>query len=212
LLLAATRGTESAVGTVTVNVDGAAFTTLSLTAAQSDVMTTVDLSNYASTGAHNVALSFAGTGRPSYNLVATHHLPWASVPPEPLGPLSIDVAYDKTLLRVNETARATVTVHNNTSSTQNMVLITVGVPPGFTVATEDLDGYKTSGVLSHYEVMPAQVTLYVSELAPSSAAALSYRLTATMPVRVADGGAEAYLYYEPAERVVAEAQTVEAQP
>jgi hypothetical protein len=76
--LAASKGTDGAVGSLGVAVDGAGFTTLALTADQADVMTTVDLSTLASTGKHDVTLTFVGTGNVSYNLVAQHNVPWAS--------------------------------------------------------------------------------------------------------------------------------------
>ena len=63
LLLAATKGSEGAVGALGVSVDGAAVQTLNLTADQSDVMTTVDLSTLATAGSHDVSVNFAGKGK-----------------------------------------------------------------------------------------------------------------------------------------------------
>jgi hypothetical protein len=212
LLLAATKGTEGAVGTLSITVDGASVPNVVLTADQSDVMTTVDLKTFATPGPHDVALTFSGTGKISYNLVGSHHLPWADVPAEPPGPLAISVDYDKTQLRVNESVEATATVQNTTSSTQNMVLVTVGVPPGFNVRTEDLDAYTSSGALSHYELTGNQLVLYITELGAGATAAFSYALVATMPIVAADGGAEATLYYEPKKKVVAKAKMIQVTP
>jgi hypothetical protein len=75
LLLAASKGTDGAVGSLDVAVDGATFTTFALTADQADVMTTVDLSTLATTGNHAVTLTFVGTGKVSYNLVAQYNVP-----------------------------------------------------------------------------------------------------------------------------------------
>jgi len=108
LLLAASKGTDGAVGSLDVAVDGASFTTVPLTADQADVMTTVDMSTLATTGNHAVTLTFVGTGKVSYNLVAQYNVPWASAPGTPSGPLSVSVSYDKTSLVLNETATATV--------------------------------------------------------------------------------------------------------
>jgi uncharacterized protein YfaS (alpha-2-macroglobulin family) len=209
LLLAASKGGDGAVGSLDVGVDGATFTTLALTADQADVMTTVDLSTLATTGDHAVTLTFAGAGKVSYNLVAQHNLPWASAPATPSGPLSVSVSYDKTSLVLNETATATVAVKNNTASVQNMVMVTLGLPPGFQVATEDLDAYKTTQVLSAYEITGKQLMLYVSSLAASGSQTFKYRLQATMPVTASDGGAEVYLYYQPKQRSAAQAVTLQ---
>ena len=197
LLLAASKGTEGAVGQMGVSLDGQSFATLSLTQNQWDVMQTVDMSTLATTGSHDVVLSFVGTGRVSYNLVSQHNLPWSEVPGEPPGPLTITVSYDKTTLTLDETATATVRVTSNTETIQNMILVTVGLPPGFEVMTEDLDAYKQAGTLSHYELTGKQVTLYLSELTAGATETFNYRLRATMPVKAEDGGAEAYPYYEP---------------
>jgi uncharacterized protein YfaS (alpha-2-macroglobulin family) len=209
LLLAASKGGDGAVGSFDVGVDGATFTTLALTADQSDVMTTVDLSTLATTGDHAVTLTFAGTGKVSYSLVAQHNLPWASAPATPSGPLSVSVSYDKTSLVLDESATATVVVNNNTASVQNMIMVTLGLPPGFQVATQDLDAYKTSQVLSAYEITGKQLMLYLSTLPASGSQTFKYHLQATMPVTASDGGAEVYLYYQPKQRSAAKAVTLQ---
>jgi hypothetical protein len=45
-----------------------------------------------------------------HNLVASHHIPWSSVPAPPAGPLAIALAYDRTSLAVDETVAVKVTV------------------------------------------------------------------------------------------------------
>jgi uncharacterized protein YfaS (alpha-2-macroglobulin family) len=200
LMLAASRGTDGAVGDLTVSVDGAEFTKLSLVKEQSDVNTRVDMSSLAVTGSHTVSLGFAGTGQVSYNLVSSHHVPWA-VAPRPLnGPLSISVSYDRTSLVVDETVAATLSVNNLTASTQNMLLVTVGIPPGFELQTEDLDAYVASGTISRYERTAKQLIVYLTRLGPIAKTELKYRLKASMPVRAADGGSQVSLYYQPEQR------------
>jgi hypothetical protein len=197
LLLAASKGTDGAVGTLKVSLDGTPFTTLNLTQSQWDVMQTVDMSSLVVPGTHDVQLTFLGTGRVSYNLVSKYHLPWSDVPPEATGPLSISIGYDKTTLTLDDTVTATVQVTSNTGTIQNMILVTLGLPPGFQVMTEDLDAYLQSGTLSNYELTGKQVTLYLSQLAGGATETIVYRLRATMPVKAEDGGGKAYPYYEP---------------
>ncbi|HVR64262.1 MAG TPA: alpha-2-macroglobulin, partial [Polyangia bacterium] len=211
LLLAAKKGTDSAVGTLAVAVDGTSFASVPLTADQSDVMTTVDMATMATTGTHAVTLTFVGTGKVSYNLVAQHNIPWAMMAPPPAGPLTVTVGYDKTTLLLDDTAQATVTVRNNTKNAENMILVTVGVPPGFSIATEDLDAYKTNNVLSAYEITGKQLMLYVTALPAQASQAFAYHLRASMPVRASDGGAEAFLYYQPDQRSSAPATILSVQ-
>jgi uncharacterized protein YfaS (alpha-2-macroglobulin family) len=206
LLLSAKKGTAGAVGTFSVTVDGTLAQKVSLTKAQSDVMTRVDLSQLATLGDHDVTLAFTGTGKPSYNLVASHNLAWADVPAEPKGPLSIDVTYDKSNLFVDDTVTETVTLQNNEAATQNMVLVTLGIAPGFSVNTDDLQKYLTSGAISKFEMTGRQLILYLTTLAPNAKQVFEYSLRATMPVAAVDGGAEARLYYEPEKKAKAAAQ------
>ncbi len=209
LLLAASKGTEGAVGSLDVEVDGEPFTTVELSEDQSDVMTTVDLQSLATTGDHEVRLAFVGTGQVSYNLVDSHYVPWADVV-EPPGPLGVSVSYDKTSLYVNDTATATVTVSSLGDQSTNMVLVTVGIPPGFEVVTEDLDEYLRAGTLSHYETTGKQLNLYLTQLAAAAVQEISYRVRATMPVKAADGGAVVYPYYQPTQKSSAASTVLEA--
>ena len=209
LLLAASKTTDAAVGTLTIQVDGTTAQTLALTPDQSDVVTTVDLSGQATAGNHDLSVSFAGTGKVSFNAVGKYNLPWSAVQAPPPGPLSIGVSYDKTNLYVNDTVRETVTVQNNTTSTQNMVMVTLGIPPGFSVSTSDLDALVQAHTISKYEITGKQVLLYVSQIAASATVRMQYGLTATMPVLASDGAAEAYLYYQPTVRTQSAAQTLQ---
>jgi uncharacterized protein YfaS (alpha-2-macroglobulin family) len=210
LLLAAKKGTQGAVGTLTVAVDGSTVSTLPLTEDQSDVMTTLDLGNLATTGTHEVLLSFAGTGKPSYNLVSNYHVPWSAVGEEPQGPLAVSVAYDRTSLSVNQTVSATLKVQNQTEGKVYMTLVDVGIPPGFVVETDDLDAYVQQGKLSRYEVTARQLILYVTEIAAKDTLNIQYRLRATMPVKASDGGARVFPYYEPDRESHAPATVLEA--
>jgi len=188
LLLAASKGTDGAVGTVTIAVDGQPAQSLMLTPDQFDVMTTVDLASVPgllAAGEHEVSLTFSGTGKLSYNLVSNHHVPWKEEPVA-AGPLSISVNYDKTQLVLDETVKAKVAL-----------------------LTEDLDALRTAKKLSMYEITGKQVILYVTELAAMSTLPIEYRLRATMPVRAGDGGAEVALYYEPAQKANAPATILE---
>ncbi|MGK4004529.1 MG2 domain-containing protein [Sorangium sp. So ce1036] len=208
LLLAASKGTEGATGSLTVVVDGEEAGVVSLRDDQADVMTTVDLTHLAATGDHEITLSFAGEGKLSYNLVSRHNLPWTAVQGDGGGPLAVSVSYDKTELYVNDTVTASVEVQNTTQSAQNMILVTVGLPPGFQLLTEDLQQYIAAGQLSRFEMTGKQLILYVKELPAGGAATFNYRLQATMPVKAEDGGAEVHPYYQPDQQGFAGAQTL----
>ena len=134
----------------------------------------------------------------------------AEVPAEPKGPLSIDVGYDKTDLFVNDTVKAHVTITNNENVTQNMVLVTLGIAPGFSVDTTGLQQYLLSGAISKFETTGRQLILYITALAPNDEQVFEYDLQATMPVTAVDGGSEVRLYYEPEKKARAEAKPLRA--
>jgi uncharacterized protein YfaS (alpha-2-macroglobulin family) len=206
-LMLAVGGTEGAVGQLTVSVDGQTFNTVSLTKEESDITARVDMSSLATTGNHTVALSFEGTGELGYNLVSSHHLPWSAAP-RPNGPLAIGVTYDRTSLAVDEMVAATLSVNNTTASVQNMLLVTVGLPPGFDLQTEDLDAYVASGTISRYERTAKQLIVYVTALEARSKLELIYHLRATMPLRAADGGSRVSLYYQPDQKATSTSTTL----
>ena len=208
LIEAARHSGDAALGKLAVYADGELVQSVSLTAAQSDVMTTVDLGAHALAGAHDVKLAFVGTGQLSYNLISNYNLPWASLPVEPVGPVGISLGYDKSTLFVNDSVKASATVTNTTASVESMLLVTLGIPPGFQVQTADLDGYVANSSLSRYELTGRQLILYLSTLAPKAQLSFDYHLQATMPVKALDGGAEAHLYYEPSKRALVAGQAL----
>jgi len=83
------------------------------------------------------------------------------------------------------------------------------LPPGFEVATQDLDAYKTCQVLSAYEITGKQLMPYLSTLPASVSQAFKSRQQATVPVTASDGGAEVYLYCQPKQRNDAKAVTLQ---
>jgi uncharacterized protein YfaS (alpha-2-macroglobulin family) len=207
-LMRAADGGGGGTGQLRVSVDGAPFKSVALSEDQSDVSVRVDMSSLATAGDHAVELAFEGTGEVGYNLVSSHHLPWTAAQQPASGPLAIGVTYDRTALAVDETVTAKLSVSNTTASAQNMLLVTVGLPPGFDLQTEDLDAYIVSEQISRYERTARQLILYVTELPARARLELSYRLRATMPVRAADGGSRVALYYQPEQKASASSTTL----
>jgi len=210
LMLAAERGLEPAAGALSVLVDGQAFANVQLKKSEADLTTRVDMSSLALPGEHSVSIEFAGTGQVSYNLVSTHHVPWRtpSLLDPPAGPLAIAVSYDRAALSVDETVSAHLTITNLTSVSQSMLLVTVGLPPGFELQTDALDGFVAAGQISRYERTAKQLILYVTRIEPAAVLALDYRLLARMTVRAADGGSEVALYYQPDQKASSPSTTL----
>jgi len=142
-----------------------------------------------------------------YQIVGRHYVPW-SLPVPGDEPMTIEVAYDKTQLAVDDIAQATATVRNNRPHAAQMVIVDLGIPPGFQVVTPDLDALVTAGTVQKYELTGRQIILYFEELAPNAAVALQYQLRAKFPLRAKTPESSVYAYYNPEVRHVAAPQDI----
>ncbi len=188
-------------GTVTVLLDGNQVAQVQITPDTADVFRTLDLKNILSADDNQLQLLFAGDHPPSFQVVGLWYVPWSEVAePEP-GPLDIDVQYDRTELRVNETISVLVSLHKTTDTFLPMVIVDLGTPPGFEPMREDLDGVLADGTIANYEVTDRQVIVYTNGLQPDQTLEFSYRIQATMAFSGESPGFEAYTYYTPEVRV-----------
>ena len=140
-------------------------------------------------------------------------MPWSERPAHES--LSIDVTYDRTRLAQNDVATATATVRSNLDKPANMVMVDLGIPPGFDLLSEDLQAYqeKTArqkgGRLEKFSQTATQAILYFDSLAPGAQVTLSYRLRAKYPIRARTFASRAYEYYDPEVQSVARPMLLE---
>jgi hypothetical protein len=76
----------------------------------------------------------------AYQIVGRYFIPWTEKRAGEA--LSIGVAYDRTHLEQDDIAVATATVKSNLSKAANMVMVDLGIPPGFDLLSEDLQDYQ----------------------------------------------------------------------
>jgi hypothetical protein len=81
-----------------------------------------------------------------------------------------------------------------------MVLVDLGVPPGFAVMTEDLQALVVQGVIERYELTGRQIIVYLTNLPTGQPLSFQYRLQAKYPLRVQVPFSQAYDYYSPDRR------------
>ncbi len=161
-----------------------------------DVLWQVEIPGGALMSNPRLSLDFTGTGSLGYQIVTGHHVPWDK-PADVKPPLSIDVTYDRKKLKVDETVRVKAIVVRNDIGAKGSVLLTLGVPPGFDLVTEDLEGLKVERKIQSWEKTGRQLILYLNEFPVGKKIHLEYRIKARMPVNAATGGAEVRLYYNP---------------
>ena len=201
MLLAAEKGAATAKGAVEVLLNGKVAGRVALTAENNDLLHQFAFKDVDARAANAVELRFDGQGSLAYQVAGRYFTPWSA---RPAGqPLSIDVSYDRTRLAQNQIAMATATVRNNLATAANMVMVDLGIPPGFDLLSEDLEDYRAkstgqkSGRLEKYSLTPTQAVLYFDSIAPRSEFKLPFRLRAKYPIRARTFESRVYEYYSP---------------
>jgi uncharacterized protein YfaS (alpha-2-macroglobulin family) len=157
---------------------------------------------FSPTGANRLQLEVEGGGNLMYQVATSYYLPWDQVPMvEMMGELiDIDIAYDRTNLAVNDTATVDVGIKLNREGVVKMALIDLGIPPGFTVLTEDLSRLVEQGIIARYELTGRQIIIYLEDFSSEQPLNFSYRLRARFPMRAQTPPSSVYDYYNPTEQ------------
>ena len=206
LLLATEKGSADVRGAVEVVVNGKPAEKLVLNDENNDLLHQFVFSAD-SKGPSKVELRFEGKGGLAYQVVGRYFIPWDE---KPAGePLNIDVAYDRTHLAQDDIATATATIRNNLPKPANMVMVDLGIPPGFDLLSEDLQSYieksahQKSGRLEKFSLTATQAILYFDSFAAGDTVTLKFRLRAKYPIRAKTFESRVYEYYDPDVRSVA---------
>ena len=201
ILLSTEKGAADVHGTVEITLNGKSVETLTLTADNNDLLHQFALKKVDSKGPNAVELRFTGKGSLAYQVVGRHFVPWDEKPVNE--PLSIKVDYDRTRLAQDDIASATVTVKNNLPKVANMVMVDLGIPPGFDLLSEDLQAFqektagRKGGRLEKFSLTSTQAILYFDSVAPGDTVTLHFRLRAKYPIRARTFQSRVYEYYDP---------------
>jgi uncharacterized protein YfaS (alpha-2-macroglobulin family) len=191
-------------GTISVIINGKKIDDIKINKDNNDLMQQLDLKAYTNVGSNKIDLQFNGKGSMLYQIVGRYYKPWSNRELAPRGEiLSIDVKYDRTRLAQDDVAIATVTIRNNINKVADMVMVDLGIPPGFEVLTDDLQEFispmdvKKLGNLTKFTVTPKQVILYFDGLKPKQELSFTYRLRAKYPIKAKTFASKVYEYYNP---------------
>jgi hypothetical protein len=201
LLVASEASVSDVRGTVHVVIDGKAVETVKLTRNNNDLLHQFVFKGIDGQKPASVQLAFEGGGGLAYQIVGRYFIPWDEKPSAE--PLSIHVAYDRTKLARNDIATATATVRNNLRKTAKMVMVDLGIPPGFDLLSEDLQSFQektagaNSGALEKFSLTATQAILYFNGLSPEETVTLKFRLRAKYPIRARTFQSRVYEYYDP---------------
>jgi len=201
MLLSTEMGSATAKGAVEVLLNGKVAANLTLTAENNDLLHQFSFKQTAAQSPNLVEIRFKGEGSLAYQVAGRYFLPWTEKPANE--PLSIAVSYDRTSLAQDDLVTATASVRNNLSKAANMVMVDLGIPPGFELLAEDLEAYRDkttnqkSGRLEKFNLTATQAILYFDSIAPNNGFKLSFRLRAKYPIRARTFASRVYEYYTP---------------
>ena len=200
LLATGQAGQVSGPATVRVSLNKEQTQEVAIDQTNADVVHLVTFERgFSPSGANRVQIELEGGGNLMVQVATRYYLPWDQVMPAPEAEeaITIDVAYDRTQLSVNDEVTVNVRVKLNAEGVVKMALVDLGLPPGFTVLSEDLSRLVEQGVIARYELTGRQIIIYLEDFAYGSPLAFSYRLRARFPMRAQTAPSSAYDYYNP---------------
>ncbi len=207
LLLASQLSATDVRGSVQVFLNGKHVKTLDLAPANNDLLHQFVFKGVDARKPAVVQMKFEGQGGLAYQVAGRYFTPWDQKPPAE--PLSIEIAYDRTKLARNDIATATATIRNNLEKTAKMVMVDLGIPPGFDLLSEDLQSFQEAtaagqgqtgektGLLEKFSLTATQAILYFNALSPGQTVTLKFRLHAKYPIRARAFASRVYEYYDP---------------
>jgi hypothetical protein len=201
---------EPSEATIHVFLDDDLVQTIQVDETNTDVVRQIDLQELIQTGDNTLRIEFDGEGSFLYQVVETHYLPWDDVTPEETG-LEIVVDYPQDTVPVGEPATVSVRVVNRRDSRAEMVMVHVGVPPGFDVDMRTMTNHVSAGLFSRVDRTADGVEAYLYGIEAGETIDFELDVIPRMPLNVQTPVSVTYLYYEPEVRAESEPSMVIAQ-
>jgi hypothetical protein len=207
LMATGTQGAAEGPATIQVSLNGELTQEITIDETNADVVHAITFDRgFSPTGANRVRIDLEGGGNLMMQVTTRYYLPWDVVPEaEMIGEMvSVDVSYDRTQIAVNDEVTAQVQVRLNTPGVVRLALVDLGIPPGFSVLSEDLSRLVEAGTIARYEITGRQVIVYLEDFSSEMPLTFSYRLRARFPMRAKTPSSSAYDYYNPGDPTVRE--------
>ncbi len=211
-ITAAEKATENLDATVTVTLNNGQTRTVSINQSNFDVVQMVTFSDIA-LGDNVIDIHVEGEGKLMYQVTGSYYLPYDALDAHPdllaeKELVEIAVSYDRTELAMNDAVTVDVMVKmNEAEGTADWALVDLGIPPGFTVNTEDLNALVARSsdmpadyvgtTIEKYELTGRQIIIYLGDLNGAEPFKFSYRMTAKYPLKAQTPASSAYDYYNP---------------
>lgn len=193
-LVAALGGTaEDIDAEVIVNMNGEKVQVLKISDDNADLMHQIELTDYIGK-TNTIELEVKGEGNFMYEITTVYYIPWKDLPRPVKPPFIIDVEYDRTKLSINDLVNVDVMIKLTRSGTAQMVMVDLGIPPGFEVQTPTLDELVGKKI-QKYSITPRQLIIYLDEVNSAKPVRLSYSIKAKYPIKAKIRSSRVYEYY-----------------
>ncbi|UCH90216.1 MAG: hypothetical protein JSV49_06150, partial [Thermoplasmata archaeon] len=185
--------------TVTAYANGTEIRAIRFTDENKDITYLIDLRPYLEPGGLEVKLTSVGIGNIFYQIYYEQYIPWnqteLSKPPE----LILNITYDTTNIKVNDTITAEVSlIYNGDSPSLKMVLIDLRAPVGFSFIENEFIDLLNKGTINNYEIRDRQTMVYIDDIEKGKNITFTYSLRADKPIKGTIQGNHAYDMYNPA--------------
>jgi uncharacterized protein YfaS (alpha-2-macroglobulin family) len=225
LIQSVRAGAEKATAQVSVTLNDGTARTIAITPQNFDMVQQVSFEDLPLGRDAQVTIQASGSAALMYQVTSSYYLPWdrlAEAPQSEDGSeqVAIAVSYDRANLEVNDSVAVNVKVALNQSGAKaEQAMIDLGLPPGFTLESADLDAlverYKdqakgyTGVKVERYELTGRQILIYLTNLSAGQPLEFTYHLRARFPLRIQTPASSAYDYYNPGRQGASAPQPLE---
>jgi hypothetical protein len=168
-----------------------------------DVMQVFDLKANTQGGRNGLEIHVSGETSMMYQIVGQYFEPWPKLLVEKKPVLDVSVDYDRTSLSTADLLRAKATLKYQGDIPTYMVIVDLGIPPGFTADAGDFAEMVGRKQIQKFSITARQVTLYIGDVKPGDVKTFEYSLKPKYPIKAKTPATVAYEYYTPANRATA---------
>lgn len=203
------KQTQKCDATVLVHVNGQEAARLEIKPETSDLFRQLDLTEFAREDNNEVEIDLEGEGSLLYQVVGKYFIPWKTEPKAASQPFDIQVQYDRSELRRNDTVTCQIQAANQKPYRVEMVMIDIGIPPGFRVEQPTLDEYVNNKTIAKYSLTPRQMLIYLQSMEGGQTVKLNVPMKATLPMAAKAPESTIYEYYNPEQKKASPPQELE---
>src|SRR5262245_50165742 len=175
-----------------------------ITEDNADVMQMFDLKAQTQVGHNDVEIVVNGETNMMYQVVGRYFEPWKKAIETKRPVLDVAVDYDRTNLSTSDLLRAKATLKYQGEIPTYMVIVDLGIPPGFTADAGDFAEMVGKKQIQKFSITQRQVTLYIGDVKPGDVKAFEYSLKPKYPIKAKTPATVAYEYYTPANKATSQ--------